>query len=255
MSYNLSLEKYKGKVAVVTGASSGIGKAIAEGLVKYGVIVAGLARRVERIEEHSKLLINQPGKLVSFKTDLTKSEEIISTFKKVVDNLGPITILINNGGVRLGTSIIDGDIGKWKTILDTNILGLAVASREAIKSMKAHNIKGHIININSVVGHIIFDYVGASVYPASKFAVTALTETLRLEINKEKLPIKISSLSPGGVKTEFKEVADGKEVAEKAFKSPALIAEDVADAAFYILATPDHVNVKELTISVQGQLV
>lgn len=251
MSYSLNLNHYVGKVAVVTGASSGIGKAIAEGLVKYGMIVCGMARRVERVQKHAEQLASSggPGRLVAFKTDLTKQDEIILSFEKITKELGPIHILVNNAGVRLGTSLIDGDIEKWKTMLDTNVLGVAIASREAIRNMKLHNTKGHIINVNSVVGHQVIDYPGTSVYPASKHALTAMTETLRLEINREKLPIRITSLSPGIVLTEFRLVADGKENT-----TSGLLAEDVADAAFYALATPEHVNVKELTLSFQGKM-
>ncbi|ERL89092.1 farnesol dehydrogenase [Dendroctonus ponderosae] len=253
MSYSLSLERFEGKLAVVTGASSGIGKAIAEGLVKYGLVVAGVARRVERIVEHAKQLRGAKGKLVGFKCDLTKEEDILETFDTITEELGPIHVLVNNAGVRLGGTVIDGDIEKWKTMLNTNVLGLAIATREAVKSMKAHNIKGHIINVNSVAGHAVTEFPRANLYPTTKFAVTALTETIRLEINREKLPIKITSLSPGVVLTEFREIADGKESAEASLKNPALVAEDVADAAFYILSTPEHVNVKELIVSVQGR--
>lgn len=250
MSYSLNLDHFVGKVAVVTGASSGIGKAIAEGLVKYGLIVCGLARRVERIKEHAEQLSSsgEPGRLVAFKTDLTKPNEIISTFETIAKDLGPIRILVNNAGVRLGTNLIDGDIDKWKTMLDTNLLGVAVASREAIANMKINNTKGHIINVNSVLGHLVADYPAVSMYPATKHALTAMTETLRLEINRAKLPIRITSLSPGRVLTKFRQVADGED-----HVTSGLTSEDVADAAFYILATPEHVNVKELIISIQGE--
>ncbi|XP_050306131.1 farnesol dehydrogenase-like [Anthonomus grandis grandis] len=248
-----TFSKYAGKVAVVTGASSGIGQAIAELLVKNGVIVAGVARRVERVQEHSNQLKKLPGKLHALKADLTKPEEIITVFKKITEELGPIYILINNAGLLQACNIIDGDYEKWKTTLDTNVLAMALACREAIKNMKEHNIKGHIINMNSVVGHQITYFPGLNVYPASKFAVTALTETLRLEINNAKLPIKITSVSPGYVKTEFVEVAWGKDGSQKFEQMPGLNSEDIADAVEYVLKTPDHVNIKELTLSVQGE--
>ncbi|XP_050306116.1 farnesol dehydrogenase-like [Anthonomus grandis grandis] len=251
------LKKYTGKVAIVTGASSGIGKAITEYLVKNGVIVAGVARRLEKIEEHAKQLEKYSGKLHPFKLDLTKPEEIVNVFTKIAKQLGPIVILINNAGLAQGGNIIDGDFEKWKLTLDTNVLALAICSREAIKNMKENNTKGIIININSMFGHQIFDIPFLNVYQASKYAVTALTETLRLEINREKLPLKITSLSPGYVKTEFTELALGRELAQKTTDSglrPGLNADDVAEAVIYILSTPDHVNVKELTICVQGYI-
>ncbi|XP_050306123.1 farnesol dehydrogenase-like [Anthonomus grandis grandis] len=251
----MCLEKFAGKVAVVTGASSGIGKAIVETLVKNGVIVAGVARRVERVQEHAKVLEKFSGKLLAFKADLTKPEEILNAFKKITEELGPIYILVNNAGLLQACNIFNGDIQRWKTTFDTNVLAVAIASREAIKNMKDHNIKGHIVNMNSVLGHQVLDLPEFNVYPASKFAVTALTETLRLEINREKLPIKITSVSPGYVKTEFAEVGFGKELEKKMFlQRPGLNPEDVAGAVQYVLGTPDHVNVKELTIYLQGEI-
>ncbi|XP_030750599.1 farnesol dehydrogenase-like [Sitophilus oryzae] len=250
----MSLDRFVGKVAVITGTSSGIGRATAEALVKRGLIVAGLARRVERVEELAKELKNEKGKLYSFKTDLTKEDEIISTFKKITETLGPIHVLINNAGVGPETNLIDGDISKWRQTLDTNVLALCIATREAIASMKANNIKGHIIHINSTTGHYPIEAPGLSVYPASKYAVTALTESLRREINRNKLPIKITSLSPGFVKTEIIEANFSAKGAERFKNRPGLETEDIADNIVYVLSTPEHVNIKELTVMIQGQL-
>ncbi|CAG9764895.1 unnamed protein product [Ceutorhynchus assimilis] len=251
---SLSLKKFVGQVAVVTGASAGIGKAVAELLVKNGVIVAGLARRVDRLEDHSKQLINEKGKLHAFQCDLTNQQEILTTFKKITTNHGPISVLINNAGLSIETNIIGGDIEKWKPVLDTNILAVAICIREAVASMKQHNLKGHIINVNSMAGHSVYDFPNASVYPATKHAITALTETVRLEINREKLPIKITSLSPGYVATDFIERAFGKAIDERLKSRAGLESKDIAETVLYILSTPDHVNVKELTVCVQGEI-
>lgn len=252
---NLSLEKFVDKVAVVTGASSGIGKSIAESLVKNGLIVAGVARRLDRLQELSNDLSGEKGKLYAFKCDVANPDEIVSLFGHIDEKLGPIHVLINNAGVRYATNVIDGDFEKWKTVMDTNVLAVATCAREAIRSMKEHNTKGHVININSSTGHFIPQAADFALYPASKHAVTALTETLRLEINRQKLPIKITSLSPGFTKTEIPIVAYGKEAGEAFLENHSgLNPEDVAEAALYILATPDHVNVKELTLYVQWGL-
>ncbi|CAG9771318.1 unnamed protein product [Ceutorhynchus assimilis] len=255
MSCSLSLKTFVGKVAIVTGTSAGIGKAIAETLVKHGVIVAGLARRVERVEEHSKQLGNESGKLHAFRCDITNQEEIISTVKEITEKLGPIDILVNNAGLARATNIIDGDVEKWKSVLDTNLLAVAIFIKEVIANMKLHKTKGHIININSILGHWVVDMPLINIYPASKHAITALTETVRLEINREKLPIKITSLSPGYVKTE---IIASEEFAKEAIPQSVEIhkgleSQDIADAALYILSTPDHVNVNELTVVVQGR--
>ncbi|XP_050310821.1 farnesol dehydrogenase-like [Anthonomus grandis grandis] len=251
----MSLEKYAGKVAVVTGASAGIGKSIAEHLVKKGVIVAGIARRVERVEELSKQLKNEKGSLHAFQCDLTKADQIASTFKSIITNLGPIYILVNNAGVYHVAGTIDGNLDKWRSMLDTNVMALAICTREAISDMKTNKTKGHIVNINSYAGQEILDIPGMEFYTTTKHAVTALTETVRLEINREKLPIKITSISPGYVKTEIQEIAYGKERAKKIAETTRYMSpEDITESVLYVLGTPDHVNVKEITILVQGQI-
>ncbi|XP_030757629.1 farnesol dehydrogenase-like [Sitophilus oryzae] len=251
----MSLERFVGKVAVVTGASAGIGKAAAEALVKQGLIVAGLARRLERLNEIELELKNEKGKFHPFQCDLTSEHEIISSFKKITQTLGPVHVLINNAGVAPSGNIIDGDISKWRQIIDTNILALCIATREAISSMQANNIKGHIIHVNSVAGHEPLDIPsGLSIYGASKYAVTALTESLRREINRNKLPIKITSLSPGYVKTEMINTVS-EDVMNFYTNLSGLEVEDLADNIVYILSTPEHVNIKELTVVVQGDPV
>lgn len=97
------------------------------------------------------------------------------------------------------SGIIGGDIEQWQALVDTNLMAAAICTREAVASMKANNTKGHIININSTAGHVVPDYPNVGFYPSSKFGLRALTETVHLEINREKLTIKITSVSPGYV--------------------------------------------------------
>ena len=152
----------------------------------------GLARRSERVEDLAKQLEGKKGKLHAVKTDISKEEDILKAFKWVSDNLGPVHILINNAGIIQQTNLTEGDTEKWKKIFDTNVLGLCIATREAVKIMKANKIDGHIVHINSVAGHKVPNFPGLNVYPASKYAVTALTETLRQELNHLGLKIKIT---------------------------------------------------------------
>ncbi|XP_018325330.1 farnesol dehydrogenase [Agrilus planipennis] len=244
------MERWVGKVAIVTGASSGLGAAIAEALVKQGLIVAGFARRKERVEELAKKLEGAKGKLHAVKVDITKENEIIDGFEWVKKNLGPVHVLINNAGVARTTSLIDGETQKWKDILDTNVLGLSIATREAVKDMRANNVDGHIIHINSIVGHRVINYPGVNAYPASKHAVTALAETLRHEFIHNKLKIKITSLSPGHVDTEFQKAAGMKVDPNTSFsKIKGSNPEDIANGVLYVLGTPPHVQVQELTIA------
>jgi NADP+-dependent farnesol dehydrogenase len=162
--------------------------------------VVGLARRSERVEQLAKKLQGQKGKLYAIKADISKEEDILKAFKWTCDNVGPIHILVNNAGIIQQTNLIDGDTEKWKKTFDTNVMGLCVATREAVKVMKAEKIDGHIIHINSVAGHTVPNFPGSNVYPASKYAVTALTETLRQELNHLGLKIKITvkNFTPSG---------------------------------------------------------
>ncbi|KAJ3660791.1 hypothetical protein Zmor_005222 [Zophobas morio] len=255
----ISMDRWKGKVAIVTGASAGIGAAIVEQLAEAGLQVAGFARRSERVEELAKKLSGKKGKVHAVKVDVSKEEDILKGFKWVTDNLGPVSILINNAGILQNTNLTDGETEKWKKIFDTNVLGLCIATREAVKIMKANKIDGHIVHINSVVGHKVPEFGDANVYPASKYAVTALTETLRQELNHLGLKIKITSVSPGAVATEFLEAAgwasDDPKMKEIISKFPFLKAQDIADSVLYVLATPPHVQVHELMIKPIGESV
>jgi NADP+-dependent farnesol dehydrogenase len=251
----ISLDRWRGKVAIITGASAGIGAAIAEQLVQEGLQVVGLARRVERVEETAKKLQGKKGKLHAVKADISKEEDILKAFKWTSDNLGSVHILVNNAGIIQETNLIGGDTEKWKSIFDTNVMGLCIATREAVKIMQAKKIDGHIIHINSTLGHGIPPLPGLNVYPASKFAVTALTETLRHELRHLGLKIKITSLSPGIVETEFgrNAITDPKRI-ETMKKLPKLTSENVANAVLYVLSTPPDVQIPELTIQPMGEM-
>lgn len=177
-----SMNKWKGKVAIVTGASAGIGAAIVETLVGHGLKVVGLARRKEVIEELANKLQDKEGELYALKADLTKESDILDAIQWVKDNLGSIDILINNAGLFKYNTLLKGETQEWKQTFDTNVLGLCIATREVANYMVENEIAGHIIHINSIVGHKVINYPNMNVYPASKFAVTALTETLRNEL-------------------------------------------------------------------------
>ncbi|XP_018565970.1 farnesol dehydrogenase-like [Anoplophora glabripennis] len=246
----LSMDRWIGKVAIVTGAGAGMGAAICKALVENGLQVVGLDKREEKIDELSQKLTGKKGKLHPVRADLTKEKDILEAFKWVKDNLGPVHILVNNAGVIKLGSLSEGDTESWKQMLDVNVLGLCIATREAIKSMKENSVDGHIIHINSIAGHKVYNVPCLNIYPATKFAVTALTESLRLELNSVESKIKITSVSPGATETEILEPSNehrNDPQLLKAFKT-LLQAEDVADAVTYVLSTPPHVQIHELTI-------
>lgn len=144
--------------------------------------MAGLARRQNKVEQLANQLQNQSGRLYAVKCDVSKEEDLLAAFKWINNNLGPIYVLVNNAGVGVVSSLHDGRTEDWKKLLDTNVLGLSIATREALRNMKENGISnGHIIHINSINGHYICDMPN-HMYYASKYAVTALTETLRREL-------------------------------------------------------------------------
>jgi NADP+-dependent farnesol dehydrogenase len=251
----LSLDRWVGKVAVVTGCASGIGAGIAEFLVDQGLIVVGLDRRCELVQELAKKLSGKKGQLHAVKADVSKEEEVVEAFKWVEDNLGHVHILINNAGVAKENFLYNGDPAQWRATLDVNVLGVCIATREALKSMMGNNINGHIIHINSVAGHKIPNWLGINIYTASKYAVTALAETLRQELNHLGSKIKITSLSPGLVATEMTTLNTGvSEERQAMLKSmPILQPQDIAEAIGYVLSTPENVQIQELTIVPLGE--
>ncbi|KAF5272675.1 hypothetical protein FQA39_LY07702 [Lamprigera yunnana] len=245
------MDRWQGKVAIVTGASSGIGAAIAEKLVEAGIIVAGIARREYRVKELAEKLKGQSGQLHAFQTDIRKEDQVIRTFELIKRNLGPVHILVNNAGVIRDTSLFDGVTELWQEVLETNVLGLCVATREAIRSMRENKVDGHIVHINSILGHKVADFKNFNVYTASKHGVTALAEILRKELIAMESKIKISSVSPGIVETELPKCS--KAFTELFNRVPRLQSEDVAEAVMYVLGTPPHVQVAELIVKANGE--
>lgn len=193
------MERWIGKVAVVTGASSGIGAAISVDLAKAGMIVVGLARRLERIEALKAQIPRSPtaGVLHSFKCDVSQEDDIKSAFSWIESYLGGVDVLINNAGIARTTRLIEPNNTQFiREVLDTNIFGVVLCTREAFQSMKNRNVNGHIILINSTAGHTVPPRVDGlpslNIYPASKHAITALTEVLRQEFQTEGSSTKIT---------------------------------------------------------------
>ncbi|XP_069683485.1 farnesol dehydrogenase-like [Periplaneta americana] len=247
------MQRWSGRVAVVTGASAGIGAAIAQELVKKGLKVVGLARREERVQELSQDLKSAPGKLYALKCDVSQEPQVKEAFQWVRSNLGGTDILVNNAGVASINTLIDGPVDNWKKILDLNVLALSLCTKEGLQSMKEKGVDdGHIIHINSITGHSLPS--GFFMYAASKHAVTALTEGLRRELVNQKSKIRVTSISPGTVKTEIAEASGFPLELTEAFKdTPYLEPKDIAHAVLYVLSTPPNVQIHELTIKPVGE--
>ncbi|CAG9803618.1 unnamed protein product [Chironomus riparius] len=244
------MEKWEGKIAVVTGASSGVGAVVAEKLARNGINVIGLARRSEVIEENIKKLGELSGKIYARKCDLSDIQSIKDTFNWIEKTFGTINILVNNAGISgLNNVLKEGDEAEKlvNKMISTNFTGLVHCTRQSISLMKKSDDPSIIVNINSSLGHHVsyMDY-SLGIYPATKFGVRAFSETARQElIYSGSMKIRISSISPGLIKTAM--------TADDFFNNfPILKPEDVADSLFYILSTPPSVNIQDILIKPNG---
>uniref|UniRef100_A0A182MNA0 Dehydrogenase n=1 Tax=Anopheles culicifacies TaxID=139723 RepID=A0A182MNA0_9DIPT len=244
------MDRWIGKVAVVTGASSGIGAAIAKDLAKAGMITIGLARRVERVEQLKQNLPKEAAaRLHAMKCDVSVETDIERTFQRIRDTHGGVDVLVNNAGILRSNNLLDlGTTADLRAVLDTNVTGLVLCSQWAYKSMVERKVDGHIVHINSIAGHIVPSFPKLNIYPGTKHAVTAITEVMRQELRAAETKIKVTSISPGGVRTEILDDATLPE------DMPLLESEDISEAVLYVIGTPPHVQVHELTIKPIGEM-
>ncbi|KAG5678336.1 hypothetical protein PVAND_008021 [Polypedilum vanderplanki] len=256
------MEKWKGKIAVVTGASAGIGISIVKSLVSYGVHVIGLARRVEKVEELVNELQNADGKVYAYKCDVADQQSVAAAFQWMEEKFGGVDILINNAGVYKFMKILDdGETvnDDLKQTVDVNLMGVVYCTRAAFATMKNREFS-HIIHMNSIGGHFVPFPSDSSpfynIYCASKYGITATNEVLRQELalSEYSKKIRVTSISPGEVKTEMVAAAGGD--AEKYYETiPFLLPEDVAESVIYVLSTPARVNVTEVIIRPTGERI
>ncbi|XP_049948563.1 farnesol dehydrogenase-like [Schistocerca serialis cubense] len=251
----MGIEKYKGRVALVTGASAGIGAAIVQALLKHGLTVVGMARRAEKVKELA--LKDAPGKLHAIAGDVSDEASILAAFKWVKDNLGGVDILVNNAGVFPNSSLTEAKTETWKRILDVNVLGLSICTREAVQDMLSRGVDdGFIIHINSVAGHTLPTLEGMAMYYASKHAVKILLEGLRKDLVAKGSKIRVGEVSPGLVQTEG--VSNGMATMPKDLSAilkdmPALESEDIAEAVVYMLSQHPRVQVHDVIVMPTGQ--
>jgi len=249
------MDRWRGRVALVTGASSGIGAAICRQLVAAGLTVVGAARSYDKVQALSNELKGHKGSLTAIQCDISKDEDVKKLFSTIKQKFGGVDVCINNAGLDSYSSLMDGDPSKWRAMLDVNVIGLSHCTREALVSMKERKVNdGQIIHISSVAGHTVINpAVISAMYTASKFAVRALTEGLRQELRQAKSMIRVASISPGAVETGFfsaqqniTEEASKENIASFGFKF--LQANDIADSVMNILAAPQHVQVSDVIL-------
>ena len=239
--------RWSGRVALVTGASSGIGRAVARELAHRGMKVALCARREDRL--HSLAQELGPAVEVSVHPcDLRQEPQIDAMFQEIRARWGGVDVLVNNAGLGRKSPLMEGPTEAWREMLEVNVLALCICTRHAIADMQRRGDDGHVIHIASMASHRV--PAGSGVYSASKFAVRSLTEGLRLELRAAESDIRVTAISPGFVETEFAQVYHGAgEAAEKTYsRFPVLQPEDIANAVGFVLDAPPHMQVHDLLV-------
>jgi len=240
-----------GSSAVVTGASSGIGTETARALAAAGAALTLAARRADRL---ARLAAELGGEVAVQPTDMRREEDILRLFAVARERFGGVDILVNNAGLGRAAPLGSAPTELWREMLEVNVLGLAIATREAIQDMERRGVAGHVVHVASMAAHRVPGPESA-MYAATKFAVRALTEGLRQELRARESPIRVSAVSPGHVLTEFADVFTGRPGAQAAIDRRFKILEprDVAEAIVWIVTRPPHMEVHDLLVRPTAQ--
>jgi len=241
------------KIALITGATSGIGEACANVFAreKYNLILTG--RRLDRLEKLAKKLNDKYNAEIAVSSfDVRDREQVISNLEGLPAKWKKVNVLINNAGLSQGLDPIQkGDVDDWDRMIDTNIKGLLYVTKVVSNWMTDHKA-GHIVNIGSIAGKEVYE--NGNVYCATKHAVDALNKAMRIDLVR--YGIKVTAIHPGAVETEFSEVRfkGDKERAKKVYEGfEPLVAADIAETIWFAVSRPAHVNINELVIMPTAQ--
>lgn len=241
------MAKLDGKVAVITGASSGIGKATAEALAAEGAAVVVAARREDRLNDLVGRIEGDGGRVLPVACDVTDEEQAHALIQRAKDELGSVDILVNNAGVMQLSKIEKGLSDEWRTMFDVNVMGLLYVTDAAVQAMKEQG-SGYVVNISSVAGRKTRPGVG--VYSGTKFAVNAISEALRQELIEDN--VRVTMIEPGAVETELpNHITDeeAKEGIDALYQLDDILqVEDIANAIVYCVTQPARVSINELLI-------
>jgi len=244
--------KLQDKVALVTGASSGIGEATALALAAEGAHVAVAARRVDRLDALVKKIQQHGGKALPIAADVADEAQVNAMVKRTHSEFRRLDILVNNAGVMLLGPIEDANTEGWRQMVNVNVLGLMYATRAALPIMQKQG-SGHIVNISSVAGRTA--QAGSGGYNVTKWGVVAFSEALRQEVYRQN--IRVTTIEPGAVATELAEhITDDaakKALAEWLQSITPLESEDIAAAVLYAVTQPARVDVNEILIRPTNQ--
>lgn len=238
-------------IVLITGATAGIGEAIAKVLANNGFNLILTGRRKDRLEELQKSLNNKT-RTIALNFDVRNRSEVDNAINSLPEEWKNIDILINNAGLAVGMNhIYGGEIDDWERMIDTNIKGLLYVTR-AVSPIMVKNRKGHIINISSIAGKEVYE--NGNVYSATKHAVDALSKAMRIDMVH--YGIKVTNVAPGMVDTEFSLVRfkGDKERADKVYSGlTPLFGEDIAEIVLFAIQRPAHVNLDDIVIMPTAQ--
>ena len=237
----------KDKVVIITGASSGIGYATALSLAKDGAKLVVGARRTDRLESLVKAIEENNGEILAQKLDVTKKSDCDDLVNTAIKKWGKVDVLVNNAGLMPLSFVKNLKVDEWDQMIDVNIKGVRYCTAAVLPHMRETK-SGHIINISSVAGRIVFP--AGSVYCATKHAVTAFSEGLRQELSPRN-NIRVTTIEPGVVATELTNTITDESLekfVESSKKMEALKAEDIASAIIFAINAPNHVSVNEILV-------
>lgn len=241
------------KVALITGATSGIGEASAYMFASKGFDLIITGRRADRMMSLKNKLETDSTRVLDLCFDVKDEDQVKRMLGELPHDWRKIDVLLNNAGLAAGFDSIDnGDSDDWNRMIDTNVKGLLYVTKEVVGLMKENSTAGHIINIGSIAGKEV--YPNGNVYCATKHAVDALTKGMRIDLLKYN--IKVTQICPGAVETEFSLVRfhDDAERAKAVYKGyESLVAMDIAECVWFVVSRPKHVNINDMIVMPTAQ--
>jgi NADP-dependent 3-hydroxy acid dehydrogenase YdfG len=242
------------RVAVVTGASSGIGEATARALAREGFALALGARREDRITRLAQEITDEGGRALAIPTDVSDESSARALVETANNELGSVDVLLNNAGVMLLGPILGSDVEQWQRMVNVNLLGLLYCTHTALPIMQEQG-RGHIVNVSSVAGRTV--RAGSAVYNATKWGVGAFSDSLRQEAVG--YGVRVTLIEPGFVETELQGHNELPIVVEAMRRNKeeigkVLDADDIARAILYAVTQPEHVSINEVLVRPSGQV-